>query len=225
MVFDEINQEVRKQLLAFITEGERDSAVELISKWAHDKSYEQAVVDVLEPVLAEFGKDWGSSDHVSLGQGYILSKIAEDIFELAAGERIQSASDIEEKGPVVIGNIFDDSHGLGRKLVISFLQLDGWKVYDLGNDIDPEDFVDKAVEVDAPIIAASAMMLRTAMNIKELREEINSRGLGDQIKLAVGGAVFCQRPGLVEEVGGDGTAVNAIQAPALMEELIHQLES
>ena len=40
--------------------------------------------------------------------------------------------------------------------------------------------------------------------------------------LAVGGAVFLQRPELVKEVGGDGTAPNAIAAPALMERLMAQ---
>ena len=40
-----------------------------------------------------------------------------------------------------------------------------------------------------------------------------------KIKLAVGGAVFKIRHGLMEEVGGDGTAPNAMAVPGLMDKL------
>lgn len=215
---------IQNELLELITAGERDSATELISQWAEKRNYEDAILEILDPVLSEFGKSWGDSDQVSLGQGYVLSKVAEDIFKFAAAERQLNVEVVVEKGPIVIGNILDDSHGLGRKLVITFLQLEGWKLYDLGNDVSPEEFIDKALEVGAPIIAVSAMMLRTAMNIKTVRKELDERGLADKIKLAVGGAVFCQRPELITEVGGDGTVTNAVKAPALMEKLLQQIK-
>jgi methanogenic corrinoid protein MtbC1 len=63
------------------------------------------------------------------------------------------------------------------------------------------------------------MMLTTAGNIRDLRTELDSRGLSGKIRLAVGGAVFKLRPELVDEVGGDGSAPSAIQAPALIERL------
>jgi methanogenic corrinoid protein MtbC1 len=57
------------------------------------------------------------------------------------------------------------------------------------------------------------MMLTTARNVLGIREELDRRGLSDSIRLAVGGAVFRMRPELVAEVGGEGTAVNALDAP------------
>ena len=125
----------------------------------------------------------------------------------------------EAKGPVVMGNIEDDYHPLGRKMVVAFLRVAGWKVLDLGNDVMPKKFVDTALEAGACIIGASAMMYTNAMNIKKIREEIDHRGLTGYLQLAVGGAVFKLRPELVQEVGGDGTAGDATKAPALMDEL------
>jgi methanogenic corrinoid protein MtbC1 len=58
------------------------------------------------------------------------------------------------------------------------------------------------------------------VNIRSVREELESRGLSGRIQLAVGGAVFRLRPELVEEVGGDGTAPSALQAPALFDRLL-----
>jgi len=86
----------------------------------------------------------------------------------------------------------------------------------------PTKFVDKAEEVNAPIIAVSAMMYMTAMNIKKVREEIDNRGLKGKIMLAAGGAVFLQRPEVLEIVGGDGTSPNAIKAPKLMDQLLER---
>ena len=121
----------------------------------------------------------------------------------------------------MIGNIEDDFHSLGRRIVGVFLTVAGWDVYDLGNDVTAEQFLGKALEVGACVIGASAMMQTTALNIRSLRELIDVRGLTDRIKLAVGGAVFNWRPELVAEVGGDGTTQNAIGA----DELFMRLQS
>ena len=63
------------------------------------------------------------------------------------------------------------------------------------------------------------MMFTTAENIRKVRREIDMRKLTGKIKLAVGGAVFRIRPELISEVGGDGTASNAPEAPKKFEEL------
>lgn len=215
-----MSQELKDQLLHLLLDGERQLATDLLRKWAEDNSWHLAITEILEPTLAVFGERWATSDDVSLGQGYVAGKVAEDAMEMAAAAQEYQSTSTQTKGPVVIGNIEDDSHALGRKLVSIFLRLDGWEVIDLGEDVLPHEFVDKAIKADAPIVAASAMMYRTAINIKRLREEINNRGLTDRIQLAVGGAVFLQRPELVEEVGGDGTSQNAIAAPALMDRLV-----
>jgi methanogenic corrinoid protein MtbC1 len=100
-----------------------------------------------------------------------------------------------------------------------FLRADGWEVHDLGNDVMPDAFVDKAVEKGARVIGVSAMMYTNARNIRRVREEIDRRGLTGKIQLAVGGAVFLVCPGLVEEIGGDGTAPSAIKTPQLFDQL------
>jgi methylmalonyl-CoA mutase cobalamin-binding domain/chain len=122
-----------------------------------------------------------------------------------------------------VGNIEDDFHSLGRRIVISFLRCSGWEVHDLGNDVPPQRFIEKALDEKASVIGASAMMQTTALNIRKLRDLLDRQGLADQIKLAVGGAVFNWRPELVEEVGADGTASNAAEAARLFETLQKQV--
>jgi len=97
--------------------------------------------------------------------------------------------------------------------------MHGWHVIDLGNDVLAEEFIDTAVENNARIIGVSAMMYDNALNISRVRDGLGSRNLNGHIQLAVGGAIFNEDKNLVEKVGGDGTAINAIAALNLFDEL------
>lgn len=206
----------RQRILNEILAADRTQANVLIDEWAQKYGYERTITELLEPILHEIGVLWIDGKN-SLAQAYIASKVIEDAMLKAAAE--QGAIPQTKKGPVVIGNIEDDYHALGRSLVVTFLRSDGWEVVDLGNDVLAETFVDTALDVGAKVIGVSAMMMTTALNIKKVRTEIDQRGLTHKLHLAVGGAVFIERPELVEEVGGDGTARNALAATELMEEL------
>ena len=203
------------RLLNAMIKAERTGAAELVGQaLAEGISPDRFIADALDPALVQLGWLW-EQESVSLAQTFVASKIAEDVLLHCAPDKA-AAPPTAPKGLVVIGNIEDDFHSLGRRIVVSFLRAAGWEVHDLGNDVTAEQFVDTAVEVKAAVVGASAMMQTTALNIRKLRDLIAARGLQGQIKLAVGGAVFNWRPDLVAEVGGDGTAQNAAGADALL---------
>lgn len=198
--------------------SDRAAAAEIISQaLASGIKPMQVISEILDPALVRLGRRW-ELETLSLAQGFVAAKIAEDAMLrcLPAQAKLPTT-----KGAVVIGNIEDDFHSLGRRTVALFLSAAGWEVHDLGNDVPAEQFIEKALEVDASVIGASAMMQTTALNIRSLRELIDRRGLQQRLKLAVGGAVFNWRPELVAEVGGDGTARNAVNA----DELFMRLQS
>ncbi len=197
-----------------IERADKLAAYGLLQKWAAEHGNDKLITQVLEPILREIGERW-EREGASLAQGYVMAKVAEDFLVRHAVDRSRNRSDADIKGPVVLGNIEDDCHALGRRMVGIFLEADGWEVHDLGNDVLANDFVNEANKIGAKVIGVSAMMYTTATNIKRLRKEIDQRGLAGKVQLAVGGAVFVLRPELVEEVGGDGTARNAVAAPAL----------
>jgi len=148
----------------------------------------------------------------------VSATIAEDIILKVLREQPVTEA-VKNTHIVILGNIEDDFHSLGRRLISIFLSSSGWKVVDLGNDITAEEFVDAAVKENAKIIMVSAMMYTTAKKIITVREEINRRGLQGKIALAIGGAIFNLREGLWKKVGADGTAKNVIEARALATKL------
>lgn len=211
--------DIQRSLIEMVQNADRQGANALLDSWAREHGYECLLKDVLEPMLLLIGAEWRTSENFTLAQAYVAAKVAEDALVKTAESRKKLKDPGPEKGPVVIGNIEEDFHSLGRRMVKIFLEADGWVIHDLGNDVPAKEFVDKAVEVGARVIGVSAMMRTTAENIRKLRDELDSRGLSGRIKLAVGGAVFMVLHEFDKEVGGDGFTRTAIDASALFEQL------
>lgn len=212
-----------QKLIEAVMDADRDLARDILESHAEQHGYMETASLILEPALMLIGEKWETSGDVSLAQAYVAAKVAGDFMTRSAEIKPAVQHTDNRKGTVVIGNIEDDYHSLGRNMVSIFLEKDGWVVHDLGNDVLASDFVDKALEHQADIIAVSAMMYSTAMNIIKVREALKNQNLEHKIKLVVGGAVFKLRPDLVEEVGGDGTAPNAIKAPRIFDALYQRL--
>jgi methanogenic corrinoid protein MtbC1 len=207
-----------ENLLSYILAADRHGAVDYVDTWAIEHGYTNAINVLLEPAMREFGIQWSQDENISLAQGYIAGKIAEDVVNRAFAEYNPTAP-VHNSRCVVIGNVEDDYHQLGRRLLGSFLTMHGWHVIDLGNDVLADDFIDAALENKARIIGVSAMMYDNALNIIRIREGLTRRNLNGHIQLAVGGAIFNEHTALVKQVGGDGTAENAIKALNLFDDL------
>lgn len=204
------------QLFEAMLKADRPAAVAVTDQFiAAGVPHDRIILDILDPALVRIGVLW-EQESASLAQTFVAAKIAEDVL-LRCLPGAGAAT--PHRSPVVIGNIEDDFHSLGRRIVGTFLRAAGWEVHDLGNDVPAEQFVDKAIEVHAVVIGVSAMMQTTALNIRKVRELIDARGLQGRLKLAVGGAVFNWRPDLVAEAGGDGTAQSAAGVDALLRRL------
>lgn len=211
-----MERDFSQELLEAIERADRSGANAVIDAWAVGRDFRQVVPELLSPTLETFGKIWAvGSGGVSLATGYVASKIAEDVLTRLLQEGGSSGEALPGKGPVVLGNVEDDFHPLGRKMVVAFLRADGWDVRDLGVDVSAEQFVDVAEASRARVIGASAMMYTTAKNVAKIRNEIDRRGLTGKLQLAVGGAVFKLRPELLASFGADGTAASAVEASAL----------
>jgi methanogenic corrinoid protein MtbC1 len=189
--------DIQQSLIERIHLGDRVGANALLDAWATEHGYERLLAEVLDPTLILIGEEWRSSGTFTLAQVYVAAKVTEDVLGKIATLRKLPSEGQPPKGPVVIGNIEEDFHALGRRMVGTFLRAEGWLVHDLGNDVPAALFVDKAQEVGARVIGVSAMMMTTARNIKRVREEIDRRGLTGRIQLAVGGGCipYLSRPG------------------------------
>jgi len=117
---------------------------------------------------------------------------------------------LQKKGKVVIGTVQGDIHDIGKLLVVSLLQVNGFDVYDLGHDVEIGKFIEKALEVDADIIGTSALLTTTMTGQKTLEEELRKAGLKARFKTMVGGAPVTKR--WADRIGADAYGEDASEA-------------
>jgi len=161
----------------------------------------------------------------SIAQHFIASQIASDIVEQMIPHFKQHPT---ISGTIVIGTAAGDFHGLGKRIVIGCLKAQMYEVYDLGLNVAPELFVDKAVEHGAQVIGISSLMVHTARGengCRKVREILKERALEDRIKIIVGGAPYRFDEQLYCQVGADAWADTAMDAGPIMEKLIMEVTS
>ncbi len=139
-------------------------------------------------------------------------KVATDILNAALPQGAK------KRGKVVMGTAQGDIHDIGKSMVVSFLQANGFEVYDVGRDVETQKFIDKAQEVDADIIGMSALLTTTMSGQKMLIEELKKAGLRDKFKVMVGGAPATQR--WADRVGADAYGVDAADAAEKAKKLL-----
>ena len=107
----------------------------------------------------------------------------------------------EPVGKAVVGTVKGDLHDIGKNLVTMMLKGAGFEIHDLGVDVEPATFVDKAEEVGADIIGMSALLTTTMPNMNAVVEELKNRGLRDKYTVMVGGAPVTD--GFAKQIGAD----------------------
>jgi dimethylamine corrinoid protein len=122
------------------------------------------------------------------------------------------------KHRVVIGVVEGDTHDIGKNLVKIMLESAGFEVFDLGRDIPPIRFVEKAEEVNAKIIALSTLMTTTMDGMAEVINILNRQKIRDRYKVMVGGGPISQR--FADKIGADGYSANAAEAVRLARRLV-----
>lgn len=113
-------------------------------------------------------------------------------------------------GRIVVGTVKGDLHDIGKNLVGIMLKGAGFDVIDLGKDVTPEEFVDTAEKEKANIIGLSALLTTTMVGMKEVVELANKRGMGDRVKIIIGGAPVSTE--YANEIGADAYCYDGINA-------------
>lgn len=91
-------------------------------------------------------------------------------------ERIPADS-VNDKGKIVIATVKGDIHDLGKNIVAALLENNGYRVIDLGKDVDKETIVEAAKENNADMIGLCSLMTTTITQIDEVIAELKKADL------------------------------------------------
>ena len=211
---EEILKKMAEAVLNFDSAAAIDAAREAVAlKIDPVKAIEGGLAKGLREIGDRFERGEMYLPHLILGADAMEAAV-KVLEEHAPRERLESTT----RGTVVIGTVEGDIHDLGLRIVASMLRANGFRVYDLGCNTKSMDFIEKAREVDADIIAVSSLMTTTMPFMKDLIEALQAMGIRGRFKILLGGGPVNER--WAEEIGADGYGRDASEAVRVAKELV-----
>lgn len=171
----------------------------------------------LMPGLNEIGELF-ENEEIFLPELMKSAKVFQSAMDLLRPKIQEQGGGVEKKGTIVIGTVKGDMHYIGKDIVKLLMETAGFEVHDLGVDVDPFAFIVKADEVNADIIALSALLTTTLVGQKDIIEALEGQGKRNKFKVIVGGGAVTQD--WSDEIGADGYAENAYGAIRLAESFV-----
>lgn len=126
--------------------------------------------------------------------------------------------DVTSKGKILIGTVKGDLHDIGKNLVSMMMEGAGFAITDLGVDVSPEKFVQKAQEIEPDIIALSALLSTTMPAMPQTIEALEKAGVRGKVKVMIGGAPVTEE--YAHEIKADSYAADAGSAVSRAKELL-----
>jgi 5-methyltetrahydrofolate--homocysteine methyltransferase len=123
---------------------------------------------------------------------------------------------VKPVGKFMIGTVKGDLHDIGKNLVAMMLKGAGFEVLDLGIDVGPEKFIEKAKATGIQLIGMSALLTTTMPSMEKTIKALKEAGVS--AKIMIGGAPVTQ--GYADKIGADGYAPDAASAVDLAKGLV-----
>ncbi len=214
MTKEELYRSIRKA----IVDGDKSAAQQLAKEALRLGLDLNEVIDQgYVPGIQEVGELWEKGEYF-LPELITSAECMKAAMDVLQPEMTKAHIKSRSLGKVVIGTVEGDIHDIGKNLVASMLQANGFEVFDLGADVKLERFVEKAKAEGADLICLSALLTTTMLNQKKLIELLEKQGLAGKYKVLVGGAPATRK--WAEDIGAQGYAENAAlavkEAKALM---------
>lgn len=207
-----------QQMADAVVDMDEDKAVDL-----SNQAVEQGV-DAFEAIDKGFAKGMTRAGQLFEDEEYFVPELIICADAMNAGIDILKPhikpEAVADRHKAVIGVIQGDTHDIGKNLVRIMLEASGFEIIDLGRDVAPQTFVDKAVENDSELILISSLMTTTMDGMAEVVKILKERGIRENYKVAVGGGPISQA--FANNIGADGYSKNAADAVRLCQTLLGQ---
>jgi 5-methyltetrahydrofolate--homocysteine methyltransferase len=179
---DGIEDDVRQAIAEKISQAK--SLAGLPASATHQAAI-QTLNDDLLPAMKQVGDMFGAGE-------LILP------FVLKSAECMKAAvSELEKyllkeggtsKGKLVLGTVYGDVHDIGKNLVKTIFENNGYTVYDLGKQVPLQKFVEKINEVRPDAIGLSALLVSTSKQMQYFVEHARQNNIA--IPVLCGGAAI-----------------------------------
>ena len=182
-------REILDLIVEAIVEGNKDQTLALINKALQSGLN---IKEILEAGLVRGAEEVGTLYEKS--EIYLPELILSGAAMTAAIEilkpHLKKTSDMAHMGTILIGTPEGDIHSIGKNIISMLLQGQGYDVVDLGTDVPPMKFIEKAKEINPDVIGLSGLMTPTIMKMHETIALLHEENI--KSKVIVGGGILSE---------------------------------
>lgn len=153
-----------------------------------DMTHQAAIVTLNEdllPAMKEVGDKFGSGELIL---PFVLKSAECMKASVAELEKYLLKEEGSSKGRLVLGTVYGDVHDIGKNLVKTIFENNGYTVYDLGKQVPMQKFIEKIEEVNADAIGLSALLVSTSKQMQYFVEHARKNNM--KIPVLCGGAAI-----------------------------------
>jgi len=205
-----MDQEYFDKLAQAVVDGEVDAAVQLVNDGL-GKGVDP--IDAIEKGLArgimKVGEDFGAGE-VFLPELIMAADVMKKTTSILDEKIKASGTTRTTLGKIVMGTVKGDIHDIGKSVVASVLQANGYDVEDIGIDVAVEGFIESVKQNAADVLGMSTLLTLPLEVMGEVIATMKEAGLRDKVKVIVGGCPVTQE--FAEEIGADAVGFDAADA-------------
>jgi 5-methyltetrahydrofolate--homocysteine methyltransferase len=192
---------IQRDIFFSILDGKKDVALEKCKEYVSTRSHEafSLFLNVMTPAIRHLGDLFGKRKRF-IPHLVAAAEAMKTGVEVLQPYLLKKDGSVEKKGTIIFATVKGDIHDIGKNICILMLKNFGFEVIDLGRNVPMEEIFSAAKKHQAQIIALSALMTTTMIQMKLLIEE--NRKQGFPFKVLVGGAPVTKD--FSNEIGADG---------------------
>jgi len=185
-----------------------DELMELTDKYLAEGKSPQAILDAYQAGMAEIGKRYEAGEYfVSelILAGEMMNDGSEKIKPYLKGAAGTTGA---SKGKVLIATVEGDIHDIGKNIAATMMELAGYDVRNLGEDVSAAKIVEEAKAFQPMMIGLSGLLTMAYDPMKEVVDKLKEAGIRDGVKVLLGGGQIDDH--VLKYVGADVFANDAM---------------
>ena len=203
-----------QKLIDAIVELREDEVVDLVQELLDKGVNPLDVLDNCRKAVEIIGERYEKGEYF-MPELMLTGEMLNQISDLTKSKMGDSTDEDDSKilGKVLIGTVQGDIHDIGKNIVSFMLDINGFKVIDLGEDVSAEKFVEGIKEHRPQIVGMSALLTLAFDKMKDTVKAIEDAGLRKDVQIIIGGAPINDQ--IKEYTGADAWGKDAVEAVSL----------
>ena len=208
------------QLAQLVADLEEDEVLKLVDQRIKDGGDPLKIIAECNEGMREVGMRYEKGEYFVAGlimSGEIFREVVELVQPL-----LEQREAGKSPGLVLVGTVSGDIHDIGKNMFGMLLSCHGFEVIDLGVDVPPDVFAQKAIEIKPDVVGLSGLITASFEMMKEtvtaLRNDAREHGLS--FPIIIGGGMIDDQ--IRQYVGADYWMPDAMAGVRLCEELLRK---